>query len=226
MSITTLKRKTDGSYHVSGANNGKFGGGGGGKGYINRISSGRPAFTLNDPRRVSAQSGKESIQTRMRGIGYRGHGGNYGSFIINPLRSNYQNDYDPFKQARRGKPVIVPACPVVQQTKPASYATQYQEKDAVEIKKDLCDPTSKNSGHCGKSTNFPNHLGRKSGTVCYQESTFVKRKQMDYSQYIQKKKAPLTGDKSHYPPMVSRNSTFVSVPNFSYSDFIKRLQCK
>jgi hypothetical protein len=38
MSLTTLKRKTDGSYHVSGGLHGK--------GYVNRISSGRPAFSL------------------------------------------------------------------------------------------------------------------------------------------------------------------------------------
>ena len=38
MSLTTLKRKTDGSYHVSGGIHGQ--------GYTNRISSGRPAFRL------------------------------------------------------------------------------------------------------------------------------------------------------------------------------------
>jgi len=42
MSLTTLKRKTDGSYHVSGGPF-KYGG----KGYVNHISSGRPAFRLN-----------------------------------------------------------------------------------------------------------------------------------------------------------------------------------
>ena len=155
MSLTTLKRKTDGSYHVSGGLHGK--------GYVNRISSGRPAFSLNDPRRVSAHTKDDSIQTRMRGLGYKGHGGNYGSFIINPVQSSYQNQYDPFDKARNSRPKPVPACPVVQQ---------------------------------------------------------------DYAQYLQKKHTPLPRGKEHYPPMVSRNSTCTTVPNFSFLDFIQRLRCK
>jgi hypothetical protein len=214
MSITTLKRKTDGKYHVSAQT-----------GYVNKISSGRPAFSLNDSRRVGAQHGIESIQTRMKGTGYRGHGGNNGQFIINPIRSNYQNTYDPFGKPRRGKPVIRPECPVAQQMKPLDYETKYQQEDALRMKKDLCDPDSKNSGKCS-GTNFPNHLRPKPGAVCHQVATYVKRKQMDYSQYLAQKKKPLPPEKSHYPPMVSRNSIWVTVPNFSYSDFIQRVSCK
>jgi hypothetical protein len=214
MSLTTLKRKTDGKYHVNGGQHGK--------GYVNKISSGRPAFSLNDSRRVEAQHGKESIQTKMRGQGFKGHGGHLGTFPIRPILSNYQNDYDPFGKPRRGQPVIVPSCPVVQQMNPLHYDVKYADKDAILIKKDMCDPVTK-SGTCGLRMNF----GRKGNSIqpkC--ESTFVKRAPMDYSQYIQKKKAPLTGRESHYPPMVSRNSTFVSVPNFSYADFISRVTCK
>lgn len=217
MSLTTLKRKTDGSYHVSGGKHGK--------GYINQISSGRPAFSLNDSRRVGAHSGDTSIQTRMRGKGYCGHGGHMGKFIINPIRSSYQNDYDPFGKPRRGKPNIVPSCPVVQQMTPLDFESKYQQKIAISMKKDLCDPTSKASGTCS-GTNFPNHLGRKSGTTCYQVATFVKRPAMDYSQYLRRKKNPLPPEQSHYPPMVSRNSIFVSVPNVSYPDFIRRVTCQ
>ena len=220
MSLTTLKRKTDGCYHVQGGNSGK-GNYNTSKGYINKISSGRPAFSLNDSRRVEAQHGKTSIQTKMRGTGFRGHGGHLGTFPIRPVLSNYQNNYDPFNKPRRGNPVIVPECPVVQQVNPLHYEVKYQEQDAALIQKELCKPFVK-SGTCG----IPNHLGKKSIQNCYQPSTFVGKPKLDYDQYIQKKKAPLTGEKKHYPPMVSRNSTFVTVPNFSYSDFISRLRCK
>jgi len=210
MSITTLKRKTDGSYHVNGGKHGE--------GYVNKISSGRPAFSLNDSRRVEAHLGR-SADTRMRGTGFKGHGGHLGKFPIVPILSNNQNLYDPFGKPRRGKPVIVPECPVVQQTTPLSYKIYYNEKDNLIIKKDLCDPTSKESGNCGSKINTHD-------ANCKQTGTYVKRKQLDYSQYLYKLKKPLTGDQKHYPPMVSRNSIFVSVPNFSYAEFIKRVQCK
>lgn len=210
MSITTLKRKTDGSYHVNGGKHGK--------GYVNKISSGRPAFTLNDPRRVEAHLGR-SAATRMRGTGFKSHGGMFTSPVV-PMLSNNQNLYDPFGKARRGKPVIVPECPVVQRMTPLSFQIQYEEKNNIIIKKDLCDPTSKESGNCGSSLNSV------SQSNCKQSGNYVKRKQLDYSQYLYKLKKPLTGDQSHYPPMVSRNSVFVSVPNFSYATFIQRVQCK
>jgi hypothetical protein len=163
----------------------------------------------------------------MRGTGFRGHGGHLGKFPIVPILSNNQNLYDPFGKPRRGKPVIVPECPVVQQTTPVSFQIQYDETDNLIIKKDLCDATSKNSGHCGQSgTNSGANSGANTGANCKQTGTYVKRKQLDYSQYLYKLKKPLTGEQSHYPPMVSRNSIFVSVPNFSYATFIKRVQCK
>jgi len=217
MSITTLKRKTDGSYHVSGGKHGQ--------GYVNKISSGRDAFSLNDSRRVGAHSGDASIQTRMRGTGYRGHGGCCGKFNINPVRSSYQNAYDPFGKPRVGKPKQVPECPVVQPLNQVDFESKYQEKIAISMKKDLCDPTSKASGTCS-GTNFPNHLGRKSATSCYQVATFVKRPKMDYSTYLRQKKNPLPPEQSHYPPRASRNSVFVSVPNVSYANFIQRVTCK
>jgi len=216
MSLTTLKRKTDGSYHVSGGKHGQ--------GYVNKISSGRPAFSLNVSRRVEAQHGKTSIQTRMRGIGYKGHGGFMGTFPIRPVLSNYQNDYDPFNKPRRGKPNLIPECPIVQQVNPLSYEVKYQEENAKLAQKEFCQPAVK-SGSCGKAVNFPNHLGKKSTQHCYQISTFVGKPKLDYDQYIQKKKAPLTGLKSHYPPMVSNRACGYS-STFTYQDFIARLTCK
>ena len=206
MSLTTLKRKTDGSYHVSGGKHGQ--------GYINKISSGRDAFSLNDSRRVSAHSGDQSIQTRMRGMGYRGHGGHLGKFNINPIRSSYQNAYDPFGKPRVGKPKQVPACPVVQPLDQVDFESKYQEKISIAMKKDMCDPTSKASG-----TSAP------CAKKCLQTSTFVKRPVMDYSTYLRQKKNPLPPEQSHYPPRVSRNSIFVSVPNVSYANFIQRVTC-
>jgi hypothetical protein len=202
MSLTTLKRKTDGSYHVSGGLHGK--------GYVNRISSGRPAFSLNDPRRVSAHTKDESIQTRMRGLGYKGHGGNYGSFIINPVQSSYQNQYDPFDKARNSRPKPVPACPVVQQMTPLDSETYAELVNAKVILKETCENSPAKSGKC---------LNRYYGT-------FVQKKPLDYAQYLQKKHTPLPRGKEHYPPMVSRNSTCTTVPNFSFLDFIQRLRCK
>lgn len=202
MSLTTLKRKTDGSYHVSGGLHGK--------GYVNRISSGRPAFSLNDSRRVSAHMGDPSIQTRMRGTGYRGHGGHYGSFTINPVRSSYQNNYDPFNKARNSRPNPQPECPVVQQMTPLDGETFAQLLDSKIIKKETCERGPDKSGKC---------LNKSYGT-------FVQKKQLDYAQYLQKKHVPLPRGKEHYPPMVSRNSACTTVPNFSFLDFVHRLACK
>jgi len=216
MSITTLKRKTDGSYHVSGGKHGK--------GYVNRISSGRPAFTLNDPRRVESQIKYTSFETKMRGTGYRGHGGWLGTFNKVPIRGSGQNNYDSPDKARVGKPNIHSPCPVWQAMTQEDYESNYQKKNAVEMKRDLCDPTSKNSGTCS-GTNFPNHLGRKSGTNCYQMATFVKRPVMDYSQYLARKKTPLPPEQSHYPPRVSRNNTCAPFTAESYPAFIRRVSC-
>jgi hypothetical protein len=202
MSLTTLKRKTDGSYNVSGGLHGK--------GYVNRISSGKPAFSLNDPRRVSAHTGDPSIQTRMRGTGYKGHGGHYGSFLINPVRSSYQNNYDPYDISRVSRPKYVCECPVVQQMTPLDDETKLQELDASTLLKETCEKKTNKSGSCVPK--------------CY--GTFVQKKQMDYEQYLRTKHTPLPRGKEHYPPMVSRNSTFTTVPNFSFFDFIQRLACK
>jgi hypothetical protein len=213
MSLTTLKRKTDGSYHVSGGKHGK--------GYVNKISSGRPAFSLNDSRRVESQTKNTGFETRMRGTGYRGHGGWLGTFNINPVRGSCQNQYDPFGKPRVGRPNVIPSCPVVQQMTQMDFESKYQEMIAIEIKKDLCDPTSKYSGTC--STNLPENTSDKK---CYQISTFIKRPKMDYSQYLQRKKTPLPPEQSHYPPRVSRNSRYVTVPDISYANFIQRVTCK
>jgi hypothetical protein len=207
MSLTTLKRKTDGSYHVSGGLHGK--------GYVNRISSGRPAFSLNDPRRVSAHSNDESIQTRMRGLGYKGHGGHYGSFTIIPVRSSYENNYDPFDKARVSRPKPVPECPVVQQMTPLDHETYAELIKAKVILKETCENAPDKSGTCVKRGNCRRSYG-----------TFVQKPRLDYDQYLQKKHTPLPRGKEHYPPMVSRNSTFASAPNFSFLDFIQRLACK
>lgn len=205
MSLTTMKRKTDGSYHVSGGP-WKYGG----KGYVNKISSGRPAFSLNDSRRVSAHSGEQSIQTKMRGTGYKGHGGRYGTFTINPVRSSYQNTYDPFNKSRVSRPKQVCECPVVQQMTPLDNESYNLELLAEVIKKETCEKAPDKSGACLK-----NNYG-----------TFVQKNQLDYEQYLKKKHTPLPRGKEHYPPMVSRNSTFTTVPNFSFLDFIQRLACK
>lgn len=200
MSITTLKRKTDGQYHVNG---GTFRSGA--IGYRNVISRG--IFSLNDSRRVEAQHGKESIQTRMRGTGYRGHGGHGGKFIINPIRSSYQNMYDPFNAARVSRPKIVPACPVVQQVRPDDYKTKYAAIEEAAVQKELQETL------CSAKT---------TQTTC---PNVTKKLTHSYGDFLSKKKKALTRDKEHYPPMVSRNSTFVTVPNFTYAQFLMMRRC-
>jgi len=165
MSLTTLKRKTDGSYHVSGGSI-QYGG----KGYNNRISSGRPAFRLT--------------------------------------------------QSKYPHPIVKCPCLVVQPMYPLDDETYLQQLDASLLQKEICDNlsneylsneySSKKSGNCNSCN----------------ESTIVQRTPIDYEQYLKRKHTPLPHGKQHYPPMLSRNSSSSTAPNFSYLEFIQRLSCK
>lgn len=207
MSITTLKRKTDGRYHVRGGEHGI--------GFRNVISSG--IFSLNDPRRVEAHTGEPSLQTRMRGTGYRGHGTKNIQFLGTPVRSSYQNTYDPYHLARVSRPKPVPACPVVQAA-PVTFSEKIKDLEYEEIRKELCSPTVPEA--CPKTcSNTHSRLSKQSN------SNVVKKMTHSYQDVLIRRKKPLPPGKEHYPPQVSRNSTFTSVPGFSYADFVARLTC-
>ncbi len=205
MSITTLKRKTDGRYGLSGGQHGV--------GFRNVISSG--IFSLNDPRRVEAQTGKVSLQTRMRGTGYRGHGTANSLTMGTIVRSSYQNDYDPYDKARVSRPKPVPECPIVQ-------AAQVSPEEKVHnltyevLKKEWCNPSE--PGTCTKSCHVRGRKGSKVGTI-------TKKMTHSYQDVLTKRKQPLPPGKEHYPPRVSRNSTFTTVPGFSYEEFVDRKTC-
>jgi len=98
---------------------------------------------------------------------------------------------------------------------PLDSETYAQLVEGKLIQEETCnkssgDPSPKKSGQC---------LNRSYGT-------FVQKKQLDYAQYLQQKHVPLPRGKEHYPPMVSRNSSCNTVPNFSFLEFIQRLACK
>jgi len=46
-----------------------------------------------------------------------------------------------------------------------------------------------------------------------------------YQDVLTMRKKPLPPGKEHYPPRVSRNSTFTSVPGFNYVTFVARMSC-
>lgn len=210
MSITTLKRKTDGQYHLSGGKHGM--------GFRNVISHG--IFSLNDPRRVEAHTGEPSLQTRMRGTGYRGHGTANSLTMGTVVRSSYQNMYDPFDKARVSRPKPVPACPVVQ-AGPVTAEELRQDLAYYELKKELCNPAT--PGTCIKTCTEYAHSTQ---SRLSKQANIVKKMTHSYQDVLTKRKRPLPPGKEHYPPRVSRNSTFTTVPNFTYIEFLKRSECK
>lgn len=209
MSITTLKRKTDGQYHLSGGKHGM--------GFRNVISHG--IFSLNDPRRVEAHTGEPSLQTRMRGTGYRGHGTANSLTMGTVVRSSYQNLYDPFDKARVSRPKPVPACPVVQAGEVTSEELQ-QDIAYYEMKKELCNPSE--PGTCTKTCTDYAHSTQ---SRLSKQPNIVKKMTHSYQDVLTKRKRPLPPGKEHYPPRVSRNSAFTTVPGFTYDEFVRRVSC-
>jgi len=207
MSITTLKRKTDGQYRLSGGKHGM--------GFRNVISHG--IFSLNDPRRVEAHTGEPSLQTRMRGAGVRGHGTKGGMGTI--VRSSYQNDYDPYDRARVSRPKPVPACPVVQAGR-VTVEEKAQDMAYQEMKKELCSEAE--VGVCQKTCTEYAHSTQ---SKLSKQPNIVKKMTHSYQDVLTKRKRPLPPGKEHYPPYVSRNSTFTTVPNFTYAQFVARMTC-
>lgn len=204
-----MKRKTDGQYHLSGGKHGM--------GFRNVISHG--IFSLNDPRRVEAHTGEPSLQTRMRGTGYRGHGTANSLTMGTVVRSSYQNMYDPFDKARVSRPKPVPACPVVQ-AGPVTSEELQQDIAYYELKKELCNPET--PGTCVKTCTEYAHSTQ---SRLSKQPNIVKKMTHSYQDVLTKRKRPLPPGKEHYPPRVSRNSTFTTVPSFTYVEFVNRVTC-
>ena len=208
MSITTMKRKSDASRNISGKSNG--------------------GFSLNNPRRVDAHHGVVSTQTKMRGLGYKGHGGKLGTFPINPIKSQYSNTYDPYvgprpsvKNTAGMLSELLRCCdPVVQQTSAWDGETYVAYLKMTATKPDVCDETYlEQSGSC-------------SSTNCKQYN-YVKPPQMDYDTYyksvfLNKNGIPLAAGSEHYPPMVSRVRSGCGSGNYTgltYEEFKALKSC-
>jgi hypothetical protein len=215
MSIIALKRKTQAQSNLSGKNGG---------------------FSLNNPRRIDAHTGEEKTQTSMRGLGYKGHGGCCGNFPIVLVKSQYVN-CDPFVGPR--KSTLNTHGMISEKYKwinrPYPYSTfqpiitdnnGYEEynnqlKLSLLEKQKLCQGvTDASGGICN-----PCSQNKKTGT-------FVKDLQNDYNhyynsgRYFYRKGLPLPPEKQHYPPPISNsNNVYVPVVNFTYRQFIERMQC-
>ncbi len=215
MSIIALKRKTYAQQNLSSKNGG---------------------FSLNNPRRVDSHSGEQKTQTSMRGLGYKGNGGCCGKFPINLVKSQYIN-IDPFEGPRKStmntKGMMDTKYKWINRPYPYSTYQQvvgnrgyeiYQNelKLSLKEKQNLCNGVQEISGTCNSGCNGDN---KKTGT-------FVKDLQNDYNRYYNsgrffyKKGLPLSPEKQHYPPPINNaTNVFTPVVNFTYRQFIERMQC-
>jgi hypothetical protein len=215
MSIVAMKRKSEASRNLSGKSNG--------------------GFSLNNPRRVDAHSGETSIQTRMRGLGYIGHGGKNGKFPIRPVLSQYSNTYDPYTGPRASVKnnsgmlsERLRCCdPVVQQTSALDGETYIRNLVTKTVKPDTCNNlVNEHSGTAVTNTESTNAL-------CKKQMNYVMAPQMDYDTYyrtafLNKNGLPLPPGKEHYPPMISRNRTACgsgSIAGFTYEEFKAMKTC-
>jgi hypothetical protein len=214
MSIVAMKRKSQATKNLSGKSNG--------------------GFSLNNPRRVDAHHNDTSIQTRMRGLGYVGHGGKNGSYPIRVVQSSYSNTYDPYTGPRasvknnsgRISELLQCCDPVVQQTSALDADTYIRNLKIKTTKPDVCNGlVNAASGNLPTTTDCV-------GT-CKRQITYVKPPPMDYSTYYQtvflnKNGIPLAPEKAHYPPMMARNRTACgsgSIPSFTYEEFKEMNTC-
>jgi hypothetical protein len=215
MSITTMKRKSDASRNISGKSNG--------------------GFSLNNPRRVESQHGSANTQTKMRGLGYVGHGGKYGKFPINILKSQYSNTYDPYVGPRASVKnnagmlsELLRCCdPVVQQTSAWDGETYIAHLKMTATKPDVCD-----GSYITGSGSTPTNSDCTSET-CRKQHNYVKPQPMDYdtyykSIYLNKRGIPLAAGSEHYPPMVSRVRSGCGSGNYTgltYEQFKELKSC-
>lgn len=215
MSIVAMKRKSQATKNLSGKSNG--------------------GFSLNNPRRVDAHTGETSLQTRMRGLGYIGHGGKNGQYPIRPVMSQYSNTYDPYTGPRAsvknnaGRISDLTRCcdPIVQQTSALDGETYITNLKIKTTKPDVCNGLV--DAHSGKAATSTDCTSQ----ICKKQLTYVMPPPMDYDTYyktiyLNKRGIPLAPEKEHYPPMISRNRTACasgSNPGFTYEEFKTMKTC-
>lgn len=235
MSIVALKRKASSKYSRISSS---------------RYSEG--GFSLNNPRRVESKSGKEQYQTPMKGTSYRGHGSKLGHYPISVVKSQYTNsdnfvrDYSSDKSnqgisvknnhasistrnkwMKRGYPNYW-----VQPMEPKDYATYLREKKE-QVSKSALGLTASDTSCTSTNTRMdggtgPENPACNSNNMNMDGTSITKRVDtMDQSEYIQtrlmvRECLPNKGKNAHYPPAVSRNSTFVTVPDFTYEEFLEQ----
>lgn len=215
MSIVAMKRKSQATKNLSGKSNG--------------------GFSLNNPRRVDAHSGETSLQTRMRGLGYVGHGGKNGAYPIRPVMSQYSNTYDPYigprasvKSNTARLSELTRCCdPVVQQTSALDGETYISNLKIKTTKPDVCNGLV--DAHSGKAATNPDCTSQ----TCKRQLTYVMPQQIDYDTYyktiyLNKRGIPLAPGKEHYPPMISRNRSACASgtnPGFTYEEFKEMKTC-
>ena len=221
MSIVALKRKAAAKY-----------------GKISSSRYSKDGFSLNNPRRVESKSGKDQYQTPMRGNAPRGHGQKLGHYPVKIVKSQYTNS-DEFvrsvngnqgisvknnsasistrnKWMKRGYPHYW-----VQPMSENGYDIVLKQKKE-QIAKSETGRVASETGICPCNKNRTNLDG----------TGITKRVDtMSQSEYLStglmtKNCLPNQGKNAHYPPSVSRNSTFVSVPDFTYEEFVARQEEK
>jgi hypothetical protein len=203
MSIVALKRKSQAKQGVSSTPGG---------------------FSLNSPHRAETQARYPSIQTRMRGLAYHGHGGR--KFVVNPVATQYGLHAD---QTRTGPHLSTKTtqallddrlhfqptypCNIVQNTLVYQDYGQYLASLKAGITQRELD--------CQKS--LPASTG-----VCspcdLQKSTFTETKRMDYKTYyatlfLNKNGIPLLFEKQHYPPPQGPSPPICN-KTYTYAEFL------
>lgn len=215
MSIVALKRKSEASRNISGKSNG--------------------GFSLNNPRRVDSHSRDISIQTRMRGLGYIGHGGKNGYYPIQIVKSQYSNTYDPYTGPRASvknnsgmlSSRLRCCIPVVQQTSALDAETYISNLKITTSKPDVCNGLV--NAHSGTATTSTDCTSQ----ICKKQFNYVMPPKMDYDTYyktvfLNKNGIPLAPGKEHYPPMISRNRTACgsgSIAGITYEEFKAMKAC-
>lgn len=230
MSLSTLKRKAGAKY--------------------SRISSSRHStngFSLNNPRRVESKSGKPQYQTPMKGAAYRGHGSTGTKYVLNVVKSQYTNS-DPFVRdlektnsgisvknnrasissrnmwMKRGYPHYW-----VQPLTQNDYELYLRSKTSQISKSELGEETKTTTCNLSVMDNGMINPACKNKKSMDGEPITKRVDVMDQSEYIASKlmiRECLPPNPASYPPPVSRNSTFASIPNMTYEEYLETQEKK
>lgn len=209
MSISTLKKKAGVKYgKISGKKN--------------------VGFSLNNPRRVDSKSGRGRTQTQtpFKGSVPRGHGGCCGSYKNNIVNSQYTNpdSFDTirpsvkntngmistkYKWIKRGYPHAI-----VQDLTPSDYMTFLENKKS-QVSTVVTSDAGLKTCDLSCKTNKPVVYSKEVNTMSSSEYMATRLRQ--------KNCIPPTKEKAPYPHRIQRNSSFVSVPDITYEEYLEQL---